>query len=317
MAVTTTDIFGGGTGVEPATPGTYGVPPRGHRLPEATRVGRVRLQVSNLDRSLEFYGNVLGLRVVSRAGHRVEFAAQGDDRVLVELVAGDRVTAAGRAARLGLYHFAILLPDRAALGRFVEHLARLGVPAGAGDHLVSEAFYLRDPDGLGVEVYADRPRDAWRRIRRELQMATDPVDVQALRRVAAGTSWTGMPAGTVMGHVHLHVGDIAQATAFYADGLGFDRMTWSYPGALFLAAGGYHHHLGVNTWAGPSAAPAGPGEARLLEWTLELPAASDVAAVTASLESAGYSSEPADDDGLVTLDPWGTRLRVLHAAQAS
>ncbi len=313
MGMTTDDIFGARPGVERAAPGSYGVPPRGHRLPADVRVGRVRLQVSDLERSLAFYADVLGLRLVARSTERAEFAAQGDDRVLVELVHGPNVRPGGRGARLGLYHFAILVPDRASLGRFVQHLGALGVRAGAGDHLVSEAFYLHDPDGLGIEVYADRPREAWRRIRRELQMATDPVDVHDLLRATGDTHWEGMPAGTVIGHVHLHVGDIAEAAAFYADGVGFDRMTWSYPGALFLAAGGYHHHLGTNTWAGPGAVPAAPDQARLLEWTIELPDTGAVSAVAANLESAGYRPEPVGEEGFVVADPWGTRLRVRPA----
>ena len=196
-----------------------------------------------------------------------------------------------RRARLGLYHFAILLPDRPGLARLVRHLSSTGIHVGAGDHLVSEAFYISDPDGLGIEVYADRPRASWRRVGRQLKMATDPVDVQGLLATAGDVPWTGMPAGTVMGHVHLHVGDLDRAAAFYADGLGFDKTTWSYPGALFLGAGGYHHHVGVNTWAGASAQPAGPDDARLLEWTLALPDAGAVAATYASLDAAGYTVE--------------------------
>jgi NAD+-dependent protein deacetylase sirtuin 4 len=157
--------------------------------------------------------------------------------------------------RGGLYHFAILLPDRAALGRLVAHLAREGVRVGAADHLVSEALYLQDPDGLGIEVYADRPRSEWRHRDRQLLMATDPLDLPELARSAGAEPWTGAPAGTRLGHVHLHVGDIHRAAEFYHAALGFDRMVWSYPGALFLAAGGYHHHLGVNTWARRRPAP--------------------------------------------------------------
>ena len=146
-------------------------------------------------------------------------------------------------------------------------------------------------------------------------MATDPVDVQGLLATAGDVPWTGMPAGTVMGHVHLHVGDLDRAAAFYADGLGFDKTAWSYPGALFLGAGGYHHHVGVNTWAGPGAQPAGPDDARLLEWTLALPDATAVAAVHASLEAAGYDVEHSGD-AFVTRDPWGTAVRVRVARNA-
>jgi catechol 2,3-dioxygenase len=309
MGVTTRDIFGEGSGAQPVTPGSYGEAPRGRRLPDATALGPVRLQIADLERSLAFYESVLGLRVVERDGRRAALAAQGDERVLVELNERPGARPAGRGGRLGLYHFAILLPDRASLGRLVRHMAEEGVRAGAGDHLVSEAFYINDPDGFGIEVYADRPRDSWRRKGRELMMSTDPVDVQGLLQAAGDTPWTGMPAGTVMGHVHLHVGDLEQAAAFFSEAIGFDRITWSYPGALFMSAGGYHHHLGTNTWAGPGARPSEDGDARLLEWTIELPDAASVQEVARGLGDAGYPADVASD-GITTRDPWGTGLRL-------
>lgn len=299
-------------GAQSATPGSYGRPPRGYRLPAATRLGPVRLQVADLERSLAFYEKVLGLRVAERGVARASLAAHRDDRLLIELFEHPGAMAAGRPARLGLYHVALLLPDRAALGRLVTHLAAAGVGLGAGDHLVSEAFYLNDPDGLGIEVYADRPRSDWRRRGEELLLATDPVDVEAVVGAAQGVAWTGMPAGTVVGHVHLHVGSIEEAAAFYADAVGFDRTVWSYPGALFLGAGGYHHHLGTNTWAGPAARPAGDGDARLLAWTLELPSVGDLDALAGSLAAAGRAAT-IDGGELVSEDPWGTRLRVRVA----
>ena len=308
MGVTTTDIFGAAPTAQPATPGSYGEQPRGYRLPDATRLGSVQLQVADLARSLAFYERTLGLRVVDHGPSRVALAPHGDERVIVELVERPGARAAGRG-RLGLYHFAILLPDRPSLGRFVRHLAEIRVHAGAGDHLVSEAFYLTDPDGLGIEVYADRPRDTWQRIGRELMLATDPVDVERLVDVAGDAPWTGMPRGTVIGHVHLHVGDLARASAFYSEALGFDRMTWRYPGALFLGAGGYHHHVGTNTWAGPGARAADGDDARLLSWTIELPTTDDVAGATRSLEAAGYAVADVEGAAFVR-DPWGTALRL-------
>jgi catechol 2,3-dioxygenase len=317
MGVTTNDIFGRAAGAQPATPGSYGEAPRGSwRLPEATRLGRVRLQIADLERSLRFYEEVLGLRVVERGSGHAALAAQGDERVLVEVVEHPGALPAGREARLGLFHFAILLPDRASLARLVRHLAESGVALGAGDHLVSEAFYLSDPDGLGIELYADRPRDTWRRIGRELMISTDPLDVEDLLREAGDESWSGMPPGTAMGHVHLRVGDIQQAAAFFSDALGFDRITWSYPGALFLGAGGYHHHLGTNTWAGSGPQPPGESDARLLEWTLELPDAKSVAAAGRSLAEAGFPAEVGVEGEVVTRDPWGTEIRIRRDADA-
>lgn len=311
MGTGTRDIFGGAEGAQPATAGSYGEPPRGFRLPDATRVGPVRLQVADLARSVGYYEQVLGLRIVHRERGRATMAAQGNGPALVELQERPGARPAGRG-RLGLYHFAILLPDRPSLGRFVRHLGAIGARAGAGDHLVSEAFYLSDPDGLGIEVYADRPRHGWRRIGRELMMATDPVDVPALVEAAGDAPWRGMPEGTVMGHVHLHVGDIEEASRFYSEALGFDRIVWSYPGALFLAAGGYHHHLGTNTWAGPAARAATEEDAHLVEWRLLVPDAA-LDAVAESLAKAGH---PAERDGrdVVTRDPWGTRLRLVASS---
>lgn len=307
MGATTNEIFGTAIAGEAATPGSYGAAPSGYRLPEATRLGRVRLQVADVARSLNFYERVLGLRVVERDTTRAALAAQGEDRVLVELVERKGARPAGRGL-LGLYHFAILLPDRASLGRFVRHLAEIGAHAGAGDHLVSEAFYLVDPDGLGIEVYADRPRETWRRMGRELMISTDPVDVAGLVAASGETPWGGMPNGTVIGHVHLHVGDLAQGEAFFSESLGFDRMTWRYPGALFLGAGGYHHHLGTNVWAGAGARPPAESDARLLEWTIELPTAADVGEAARSLTSAGHPVDETVPGEARTRDPWGTAI---------
>ena len=317
MSTTTIDIFGTATEPQPAVPGSYGVAQGGYRLPEATRLGQVRLQIADLERSLEFYQHVLGLRVVERHSGGAALAAYGDDRVLVELEERPGALPAGRRGQLGLFHFAILLPDRGALGRLARHMAQSGVRLGEGDHLVSEAFYLQDPDGLGIEVYADRPRSAWRRVGRELMISTETVDVEDLLREAGEESWTGMPAGTVIGHVHLHVGDLDKASAYFSEALGFDRITWSYPGALFLGAGGYHHHLGTNTWAGSGAQPPEDATARLLEWTIELPDAASVGAAGLSLAQAEYAADPVADGEIVTRDPWGTAIRIRVARGSS
>ena len=217
-----------------------------------------------------------------------------------------------RRGRLGLYHFAILVPDRAALGRFLAHLETIGAYAGMSDHYVSEAIYLTDPDGLGIEVYADRPRSAWRHVDRQLQMTTVPLDAASVVRSGKGAPWTGMPAGTVIGHVHLYVGHLEEAESFYHRALGLDKTVWSYPGALFLSAGGYHHHLGTNTWAA-NAPRAQEGDARLLDWELVVPTASDVEAVARSLSAHGYAVAAGASGAAterVAADSWGTTVRV-------
>jgi catechol 2,3-dioxygenase len=283
----------------------FGVLPSGLRLPALAHVGGVQLQVSNVRRSIEYYELLLGLTAETRPDGTVALAAKGQEAPLVTLHTRPGVTRARRGA-LGLYHFAILLPDRAALGRFAGHLARLRVEVGMADHLVSEALYLWDPDGLGIEVYADRPRETWQHRGRELVMTTDPLDVDNLIDAAGGEDWTGMPPGTTMGHVHLHVGSLDGAEAFYHRALGFDKTVWSYPGALFMSAGGYHHQ-GTNVWAqGPSPSPE---HAQLLEWELIVPSSPDLAGAADSLQAAGYAAERARDS-VLTADPWGTRVRL-------
>jgi catechol 2,3-dioxygenase len=278
-------------------------------LPDAAHVGGVHLQVSDLQQSLSYYEHVIGLRAHDVTAASASLSAHGSERALVTLHTAPGVRPARRGA-FGLFHFAILLPERADLGRFAAHLASLHVRPSMADHLVSEALYLWDPDGLGIEVYADRPRESWQHHGRELAMTTDPLDIQSVMASGRGAPWAGAPAGTRVGHVHLHVGDLEQAAGFYHQALGLDKTVWSYPGALFMSAGGYHHHLAVNVWAtGPSASPE---EARLLEWELMVPSDADVAAVARSLRDVASSAEVTAHD-VTAPDPWGTRVRIRSA----
>jgi catechol 2,3-dioxygenase len=276
--------------------------PPGFRLPDGAHVGAVDLQVSDLRRSLAYYEQVIGLRVYRATVSEATLGPDGEERPLVRLKTRRGVSPARRSA-FGLYHFAILLPDRAALGRFGAHLSARHVRIGMADHFVSEALYLWDPDGLGIEVYADRPRRAWRHQNRELMMTTEPLNIAAVIAEAGGRSWDGMPAGTKLGHVHLSVGSLRDAEVFYHSARGFDKMVWSYPGALFLGAGGYHHHVGTNVWS--SGPPPEPDEAQLLEWELVVPDAEAASAAKESLRAAGYPVEDAS-----AVDPWGTRVRI-------
>jgi catechol 2,3-dioxygenase len=289
---------------------SVGIAPPGWRLPAVTRLGHVSLQVADLARSLEYYQAILGLRILESTSATALLGTMQGDAPLVALAEKPGARPVPQHGRLGLYHFAVLLPDRPALGRFVAHLASLGHRFGASDHLVSEALYLRDPDGLGIEVYADRPRNTWHAIDRQLQMASEPLDLDNLVQSARNEPWSGMPAATTMGHVHLHVADLDEASAFFHSALGFDKMVWSYQGALFLAAGGYHHHLGLNTWAGASAPRPTEADARLLEWRIILPPADAQHAATA-IERAGHVVTPDGDTWLAT-DPWGTRVRLVN-----
>jgi catechol 2,3-dioxygenase len=286
----------------------FTVAPPGYRLPEGLRLGPVQLQIADLDRTVAYHERVVGLRTLERGAGQATLGPHGDPTPLVRLSERPGAVPVPRRGRLGLYHFAILLPDRAALGRFAGHLAVQGEYAGMADHLVSEALYLTDPDGLGIEVYADRPRESWTVRGNSLAMATDPLDLPDLARAAGGRPWTGAPAGTRIGHIHLYVDDLGRAAKFYHEGLGLDRISLDFPGALFMSAGGYHHHLGTNTWAAGAPNPA-ESDARLLEWTIHLPAQESVEAAARSLRDAGYQVAPSGADAIVT-DPWGTKLRL-------
>lgn len=284
----------------------YGVSPPGFRLPEATRLGPVRLQVSDLGRSIEYYEDVIGLRAERVAADTAALTARDDDKLLISLHSRPNVTPARRGA-FGLYHFAILLPERAALGRFAAHVSTRRIPTGMADHLVSEALYLSDPDDLGIEVYADRPRTAWQHQDRELVMGSDRLDIADLIAAGNGGTWRGLPKNTTIGHVHLHVGNLEEADAFYHRALGFDKTVWSYPGALFFGAGGYHHHLGTNVWS-PGPAPAAD-QARLLEWELVVPLPDDVVSVARSISATGRTLDDSGPGVRIT-DPWGTDVRI-------
>ncbi len=277
------------------------------RLPAETHLGRVRLQVADLDRSIRYYQQVLGLRLLHRHASEAVLGDQVSEIPLIEFRERPGANPVRRRGHLGLFHFAILLPDRAALGRLLRHLASIDAQVGASDHLVSEALYLHDPDGLGIEVYADRARSTWVRRDGEMVVETKPLDIESVLAAGGTAPWTGMPAGTVMGHMHLHVGALETAAAFYGDALGLEPTVWSYPGALFLSAGGYHHHLGTNIWAGDDAPRPGDNDARLLEWELVLPDREAVVAAAQRLEAAGHVVTHSGDGTRVT-DPWGTTL---------
>jgi catechol 2,3-dioxygenase len=282
--------------------------PSGHRLHHEAMLGAVHLQVADLARSVAYYERVIGLRTIKSDALSAQLCANDDTSPLIVLHHREGAAPVPARGRLGLYHFAILVPDRATLGRFITHLASMGVYAGMSDHLVSEAVYLTDPDGLGIEVYADRPRESWRIANRTLEMATLALDAVDLVRASRGLSWTGMPAGTRIGHVHLFVSDLEAAARFYHDGLGLDKVLLDFPGALFMSAGGYHHHLGTNTWAANAPHPT-PDDARMLEWSVIVPGAADVDAAAGALEKVGATVTRADGD-VIAADPWGTIVRV-------
>ena len=291
-------------------------------LPATVRLGTVHLAVANLDRSLAFYEAVLGFRVLRRMpvadgrAARVELGAAGNPAALLILHEQPGARPVPPRGRLGLYHLAVLLPTRADLGRLLQHLRALGVPLGASDHAYSEALYLTDPDGITVEVYRDLPRSEWQLTTAgELRTALDPLDEAGVLQAAGAAPWQGLPAGTTLGHLHFYTGSLAQAAAFYHAALGFGVHTWSLRGALFVGAGGYHHHLGLNEWAAGSPV-ATEADARLLRWELWLPTAATRDAAAARLRAAGYPVEPTPEGPLAT-DPWGIRVLLRAETEAA
>lgn len=274
-------------------------------LPADTGVGSVALTVADLNRSVEFYRKVLGLALFERSDAGAVLGAGATPLVALNEAQGARPKPPGTT---GLFHFAVLLPSRRELGRILSHLLSIDYPLeGAADHLVSEAIYLADPDGNGIELYRDRPASTWQRDHGEIRMASEPFDAQGVLAEADDSSaWDGLPAGTRMGHVHLQVGDVERARAFYVDVLGFE-LTAHWHGALFVAAGGYHHHIGLNSWRSRNGPPPPPGSAGLRWFTIHVPSAEARAAVAARLAAAGAIVER-QGTTIQTADPWGNGI---------
>ncbi len=284
--------------------------PPGYRLPDATHVGRVRLAVSKLERAVAFYSEIIGLAVLDHGADTklARLGAHGDQRVLLELDELPGVKPLGKQMRLGLYHTAFLLPSREALSGFVQYLTKRRVPFASSDHAVSEALYLTDPDGLTVEVYADRPRSLWPIRNGQIQGGVEPLRFNELPAVGPD-SWHGAPAGTAVGHVHFFVNDLRKAAAFYHVGLGLDHAMWPLPSAMFLSAGGYHHHVGTNIWAAGSSV-ASVTDARLLFWELTLPDAEEIERAAASMTKAGFLEDPSSEGARAFTDSCGISVHL-------
>jgi catechol 2,3-dioxygenase len=271
----------------------------------ATRMGSVELAVADLDRTIEYWQRVIGLRLLERKNAH---ASLGTDTELLRFV--EEPGAQPDHGHTGLYHVALLVPDRVSLARWLAHAAREQIELqGLSDHAVSEAIYLRDPDWHGIEVYADRPRFVWEGKVFEL-MTTMPLDVQDLfgeLEDPATEPFDGLPDGTVMGHVHLRVADVPRTVEFYNGVLGMGVMAQLGPAAAFLSAGGYHHHVGANVWESRGASPAPPGAATLRQATIVLPDADERDRVAGRVAEAGQEPE-AREGGLLVRDPSGNSL---------
>jgi catechol 2,3-dioxygenase len=274
-------------------------------LPAALSLGPVHLVVTDLDRSISFYERSIGLRLRDRDDGTAALGAGAGDLLVLHAQPGAR--RAGRHA--GLYHFALLHPGRRDLARAARRLAETDTPIeGASDHGISEAIYLPDPDGNGIELAADRSREHWGDLRDPTTVGPRPLDLASLlASVAAEDSSPHADRDLRVGHLHLHVGDVEQALGFYRDLVGFEVMT-RFSGAAFVAAGGYHHHLGLNTWRGEGAPPPPADAVGLERWTVVV----DAAAIAALAERLGGARVPfTERDGAVVVDdPWGMTLEL-------
>jgi catechol 2,3-dioxygenase len=277
--------------------------PEKTRLAPETRLGAVELTVTDLDGSVGFYEDAIGLQEHRREDGSAALGAGGED--LLVLVERPDAVKAGRHA--GLYHFALLHPSRLELARAAARLAATRTPIqGASDHGISEAIYLPDPDGNGIELAADRPREEWPDLS-VMSGGPDPLDLGALLEpVAEEEPQPSVDPATTIGHVHLHVGDLDAATRFCRDVVGFDVMT-HLPSAVFVAAGGYHHHVGFNTWRGPGVPPAPDNAVGLRHFTIVLKDVAELDALRARAGEAGVSVEDTLEGPLLR-DPSGNAL---------
>jgi catechol 2,3-dioxygenase len=280
------------------------------RLHPGTALGEVKLKVSNLEVSMKFYLEIMGFKVLSHIGHIAELTVDGVNPLLILEELPNPVIS--RTRTTGLYHFAILVPSREQLGLSLRQLIQSGIQIGQADHEVSEALYISDPDQNGIEIYSDRQRESWR-VDEEgnVMMKVDPIDWDGLLEVSSNLVWSGLPADTVMGHVHLHVADLQTAKAFYVDLLGFDIMFdgAARMGALFVAAGGYHHHLGLNIWAGIGAPQPSQDATGLAYYTIVLPNESEVSTVVDRLRNADVAVEQ-EAGGWRVKDPFGITIQL-------
>ncbi|MDW8325678.1 MAG: VOC family protein [Anaerolineales bacterium] len=268
-----------------------------------TRLGTVHLTVSNLSRSLAFYERVIGLRVHAHTDGIAHLGAGGADLLTLSEQPGARTHLRGYT---GLYHFAILVPSRLELARALRRMLEARTPMdGYSDHKVSEALYLPDPDGNGIEVYCDRPRSEWFDAQGNFRMATDPLDIESvLRELRAHPEPADrMDPATVIGHIHLHVAHIGQAEQFYVGALGFELMARYGPSASFVSAGGYHHHVGFNTWAGVGAPPPPPNSVGLRYFEVRLPNPEALAQTVKRLRAAGVTALEERSNGVLVRDP--------------
>lgn len=278
-----------------------------HQKPH-TFVSQVALRVNNIVKSLRFYEEVLGFQVLTRSNTKAVLTANGTTP-LVTLEQLSRPEPK-QERKTGLYHFALLLPSRADLGEVIRHLVKTAYPLqGASDHLVSEAIYLADPDGNGIEIYRDRSNANWEWSDNEVKMATLPLDAQAVLAEAKNEKWAGLPSHTVMGHIHLHVADLEETKVFY-EKLGFDVVSKFPNQALFMSTGRYHHHIGVNIWNGRGADAPSESSPGMKYFTIEFPDEKKRDIVVNRLKEIGAEVSK-EEHAIFTKDPSQNQIKLV------
>ncbi|MFF2090452.1 VOC family protein [Paenibacillus sp. NPDC058174] len=282
-----------------------------YHIPDNTVLGAVKLKISDLKRSIAFYEEIVGLKATEITATTASLSVGGGDPLVLLEQIPNAVVTPPRRRTAGLYHFAILLPNRESLGQALRRLIASGISIGQADHLVSEALYISDPDNNGIEIYADRPRSQWKKdARGDYVMATDPIDWEGLLAAAAELPDQALPAGTIIGHVHLHTTGLPESRAFYHNLLGFEIVgDYEAMRALFVAAGGYHHHLGLNIWAGVGAPPPAEDMTGLDYFTIIYPTNETLATAIQRLQENGAPIKETGNGHFAT-DPSGIRIRL-------
>jgi len=281
----------------------------GFHTKPTTFVGHVKIKVENLQRSLKFYQDVLGFDILDQTSSTIKLTSDGKTSILSIEQPDNVIPKQGRTT--GLYHFAILLPERKDLANIVIHLVNNGIKFGSSDHLVSEALYLNDPDGNGIEIYIDREPSKWSWRGEEVAMTVDPLNFEnLLAAFKPDEKWQGMPVGTVMGHIHLHVSELKKTEEFYVKGLGFDVVNRYGGQALFLSSGKYHHHIGVNTWNGTGAPTPSANSVGLESYTLIFATEEVRNQVLVNLKKIGVNVREVNNS-FITHDPSGNQVELV------
>ncbi|MFC3418479.1 VOC family protein [Salinicoccus hispanicus] len=276
--------------------------------PPAIYVSHVKINVSDMESALAFYTRLLGFSILEQNDREVHLTADGKTCFLTLNVPDHPVE---KKKTTGLYHFAILLSERSDLAALVIHLARNNVALGAADHSVSEAIYLNDPDGNGIEVYVDRPSETWLWRGDNVQMTTEPLDFEEMSKtLRPDQKWEKMPESAIMGHLHLHVSDLSPAVIFYTTGLGLEIVSEFMGSAVFMSTSRYHHHVAVNAWNGTGVPQPEPGSVGLDTFTLAYPDQDALDAAVKRLSSLGYDVSD-EDHSMISVDPSGNKVKMV------